>query len=240
MSKFKRLAAVLLSVAMLVCCFSVSASAESIADTAKAISSGESKTLKYSKNEDINNDFCIKLSQKGNIVISIASNVSEIYVYIFDENGNKYVPDTTSATSGSVRVNSYGGYAICDWNSTVEKCRGTMTYKNMKKGTYYVRFRKEMVLFGGGRTGKATIKITYPSSDAESTSKLTSITIPMKVGDTMQLSTDAGSTGVTWTSSKASVAAISSAGKVTAKAKGTTMITAKIGSSTAKLVIQVS
>ena len=62
----------------------------------------------------------------------------------------------------------------------------------------------------------------------------------MKVGGTMQLSTDAGSTGITWSSSKSSVAAVSSAGKVTAKKAGTTVITAKSGSSTAKIQIKVT
>lgn len=56
----------------------------------------------------------------------------------------------------------------------------------------------------------------------------------------MQLSTDGGDKGITWSSSKSSVATVSSAGKVTAKKAGTTVITAKSGSGTAKIQIKVT
>lgn len=237
MSKFKKMTAVLLSVVMFVCCFAVQSGAESIADTAKAFSSGDTKTIKYEGNKEVTSDYSVKLSKKGKIVISISSSgVSNLYVYIYDENGEKYVPDASNFSSGSV-YNSIRGMAQCSWNKTVEKLKGTLTYEDMNKGTYYIRFEKGS---SKGGTGKATFKITYPSSESSSGSKLSCVTIPMKVGDAMQLSTDAGTSGITWSSSKSSVATVSSSGKVTAKKAGTAVITAKSGSSTAKIQIKVS
>ena len=244
MSKFKKMTVVLLSVIMLVCIFSVPAGAASIADTAKSFSSGDTKTIKFEKNESYNYDYSIKLNQKGNINISIATNISTIDVYIYDENGNKYCADSTNATTGNIFTNSYNGYTRCEWNSTVEKCKGTMIFKNMKKGTYYVRFNKDIVFFGGG-TGKASVKITYPSADSSNDSKavLNYISIPMEVGDTMQLSgVLSENTGekVTWTSSKTSVAEIDSTGKVKAKKAGTSVITATLGKVSLKIQIKVA
>ncbi|MBQ9460729.1 MAG: Ig-like domain-containing protein [Clostridia bacterium] len=241
MSKFKKMTAVLLSVGLFVCCFAVQAGAESIADTAKAFSSGDTKTIKYEGNKEVTSDYSVKLSKKGKIVISISSSgVSNLYVYIYDENGEKYVPDASNFSSGRV-YNSIRGIAQCSWNKTVEKLKGTLTYNDMEKGTYYIRFEKQYIWGGSsGSSGKATIKITYPSSESSSGSKLSCVTIPMKVGDAMQLSTDAGTSGITWSSSKSSVATVSSSGKVTAKKAGTAVITAKSGSSTAKIQIKVS
>ena len=240
MSTFRKMTAVVLSVVMLVCMFTVTAGAASIADTAKAISSGESQTIKYSKNETVINDYAVKLSKKGNIVVSLSSNVWNIEIRVYDENGKMYQPDSDNIKTGSI-YKSFTGYTSCDWNSTVEKFNGTLTYKNMKKGTYYFRFEKQSKWHGGsGSTGKATLKITYPSSESESASKLTSIAIPMKVGDTMLLSTDAGDSGIKWSSSKSSVASVSSDGKVTAKKAGTADITAALGDSKVKIQIKVT
>ena len=122
------------------------------------------------------------------------------------------------------------------WDSSTEIASATYTY-DIKKGTYYIRI---ISLDFYKNKGKLNVTATFPSSETDSSSKISCITIPMKVGDTMQLTTDAGSTGITWSSSKSSVAAVSSAGKVTAKKAGTTVITAKSGSSTAKIQIKVT
>ena len=245
MSKFKKMTAVLLSVIMLVCIFSVPAGAASIADTAKSFSSGDTKTIKYSKNEYTTTDYSIKLSKTGNIVLSLSFNVSGLNLYLYDDNGNKYVHDEANVSSGS-EYKSWSGYISCSWNKTVEKFKGTLTYKNMKKGTYYLRIEKMNIYGGGsGSTGKASIKITYPSADSSNDSKavLNYISIPMEVGDTMQLSgVLSENTGekVTWTSSKTSVAEIDSTGKVKAKKAGTSVITATLGKVSLKIQIKVA
>ena len=236
MSRFKKMTAVLLSVVMFVCCFAVQAGAESIADTARAITSGKSYSITL-KESGSTADFSIKTNKKGKIIISLSTKIANVYVRIYDENGNKYIPDTRDVTAGDATTGRFDGYSTCKWNSTVEKFSGTLTYDDMNKGTYYIRFEKGS---SKGGTGKATFKITYPSSESSSGSKLSCVTIPMKVGEAMQLSTDAGTSGITWSSSKSSVATVSSSGKVTAMKAGTAVITAKSGSSTAKIQIKVS
>ena len=120
-----------------------------------------------------------------------------------------------------------------EWDSSTEIASATYTY-DIKKGTYYIR------LISLGENGKLSVTATFPSSETDSSSKISCITIPMKVGGTMQLSTDGGDKDITWSSSKSSVATVSSSGRVTAKKSGTTVITAKSGSSTAKIQIKVS
>ena len=80
-----------------------------------------------------------------------------------------------------------------------------------------------------------------PSTTKEAT--LTYIQIEVKKGSALQLSgilSDATTGKVTWTTSKSSVASVSSSGKVTAKAKGTAVITAKYGKVSLKIRIKVT
>ncbi|MBR1832872.1 MAG: Ig-like domain-containing protein [Ruminiclostridium sp.] len=231
MTKFKKLTAILLSAVMLVCCFAVQAGAESIEDTAKAITSGTTKSFTLTGASD-KRDYKIVLSEAGKLKLNITSKVPDLEVSLYNTNGERLTTEKTNITTGS-EYDQQGKH--CVTNKTVEKFSGTIIY-SLKKGTYYLRL---LYSYGHGE-GKVTLKATYPSSETDSSSKISCITIPMKVGDTMQLSTDAGSTGITWSSSKSSVAAVSSAGKVTAKKAGTTVITAKSGSSTAKIQIKVT
>ena len=233
MLKIKKMTAVLLSVVMLVCCFAVTASAESIADTAKAHTSG--KTYSVSSKLYEKSDYKIVLNKAGDLKLSVTSQMNSLYVTLYDKNGNKIKASDLKADSGKSSWNSIDNLVNCLWNNAIEKYSGSFKY-TLKKGTYYLRFYNNSLQ---GK-GKFSFKATYPSSDAEETSEISCITIPMKVGEAMQLSTDAGSTGVTWSSSKSSVAAVSSSGKVTAKKAGTTVITAKSGSTTAKIQIKVT
>ena len=234
MTKFKKLTAILLSAVMLVCCFAVQTGAESIEDTAKAITSGKTYAAKLPKCYDTA-DYKITLSKSGELKLQVITYMNCLHVSLYDTNGNRIKASSHKADTGSTYQELFDNIVDCNWNATVEKFSGTITY-TLKKGTYYIR----LLSYSLKGTEKVSMKATYPSSETDSSSKISCITIPMKVGGTMQLSTDAGSTGITWSSSKSSVAAVSSAGKVTAKKAGTTVITAKSGSSTAKIQIKVT
>lgn len=122
------------------------------------------------------------------------------------------------------------------WNDTIEKFKGAVSY-SVKSGTYYIRFERNSYSYNGN--GKLTFTATFPTNTT--TAKLNYITISMNRGDSLSLGADMTGTGeVTWKSSKPSVASISSSGKVTAKAKGTTVISAKCGKTTKKIKIKVS
>ena len=85
-----------------------------------------------------------------------------------------------------------------------------------------------------------TFTATYPTGSS-SKAKINYITLNLSKGDTLSLGADiTGSGDVTWKSSKSSVASVSSAGKVTAKSKGSAIITAKVGKTTKKIKIVVS
>ena len=225
MTKFKKLAAILLSAVMLVCCFAVQAGAASVFDTAKAINSGKKYTKELKYNECA--DYKITANKSGKLVLKLIADIYRVEINVCDSDGAKLDPEEYKSASG------YSWYNKMEWDSSTEIASATYTY-DIKKGTYYIR------IISLGKKGKLNVTATYPSSETDSSSKISCITIPMKVGDTMQLTTDAGSTGITWSSSKSSVAAVSSAGKVTAKKAGTTVITAKSGSSTAKIQIKVT
>ena len=75
------------------------------------------------------------------------------------------------------------------------------------------------------------------------TGTLSYIQIEMKKGSTLQLSgilSDSTTGKVTWSTSKSSVATVSSGGKVTAKGKGNAVITAKYGSTSLSIYIKVT
>lgn len=225
MTKFKKLTAILLSAVMLVCCFAVQAGAASVFDTAKAINSGKKYTKELKSDECA--DYKITANKSGKLVLKLTADIYRVEINVCNSDGAKLDPEEYKSASG------YSWYNKMEWDSSTEIASATYTY-DIKKGTYYIR------IISLGKKGKLNVTATYPSSETDSSSKISCITIPMKVGDTMQLTTDAGSTGITWSSSKSSVAAVSSAGKVTAKKAGTTVITAKSGSSTAKIQIKVT
>ena len=97
------------------------------------------------------------------------------------------------------------------------------------------------------------MKFTYPatssntsksSSDATidtALGKMTALTVTLKKGSTLQLgATVSGKGTVAWSTSKRSVATVSDKGKVTAKAKGSAVITAKLGSTSYAITVKVS
>ena len=225
MTKFKKLTAILLSAVMLVCCFAVQAGAASVFDTAKAINSGKKYTKELKYNECA--DYKITANKSGKLVLKLTADIYRVEINVCDSDGAKLDPEEYKSASG------YSWYNKMEWDSSTEIASATYTY-DIKKGTYYIR------LISLGEKGKLNVTATFPSSETDSSSKISCITIPMKVGGTMQLSTDGGDKGITWSSSKSSVATVSSAGKVTAKKAGTTVITAKSGSGTAKIQIKVT
>ena len=128
-----------------------------------------------------------------------------------------------------------------EWNETIEKFKGSMSY-SVKKGTYYIRLSNysSWAYNSYNQNGKVTFTAIYPTGSS-STTKFNYLTISLKKGDTLSLGADiTGSGSITWKSSKSSVASVSSAGKVTAKSKGSAVITAKVGKTTKKIKIVVS
>lgn len=235
MKIFRKIAAVITAAVMAVSAFaavSVTAGADSIYDTATAISSGKSVSTILPASRD-KADYKVNVSGSGTLKFSMESQIYELDLYVYDSDGNKVstiAKTDTSGNSSSIGNTCHEMY----WNNTIEKYKGTVSY-SVKSGSYYIRFDR----YSSSGNGKITFTATYPTS--ESTAKLRYITINMERGDTLSLGADMTGTGeVTWKSSKPKVAVISETGKVTAKSRGTTVISAKCGKTTKKIKIKVS
>lgn len=235
----KKFLSILLSLAMAVtamAAFAVSSSASGIADTAKSIKSGEWNTvqLSYSQQEA---DFKVKVSEEGKLKINISSKFNWTEIYVYDAGGNYIRADSQSASVGDVHRINGGDYLEYYANSAMEKAEGKATY-SVLKGTYYIRMRN-----GSTATDTAKIKITYPSADGSSDTKVSYLSVTLAKGSTLQLGavlSDGKDGTAEWSSSKTSVATVNSKGKVTAKAKGTAIITAKAGDSSVKIKVKVT
>lgn len=111
----------------------------------------------------------------------------------------------------------------------------------LKKGTYYLGITRDKYAKG---TGETKITVSFPSdTKAAKSGKSASTDYPaiyLAKGDTVRLGaivSGKAAASVSLSSSKADVAKIDSDGYVTAKAKGTSVVTIKSGSSTVKVAV---
>ena len=205
-------------------------------DEAIAIDSGETVEGKIDPGESIYYEITTKSSGTLTVTWSYGSMWSCLYVY--DEDG-AYIPvETIEIKAGRLWSGGEGEDRIeGKWSGASERFSVTSTYK-VTQGTYYIHCEDGSSYSKDGNH-KSKITATYPTESNDVTISYLGLT--MKKGDTLQLSAilTGGKEKTTWTSSKKTVASITSSGKVTAKKKGSTIITAKCGDSVAKLNITV-
>ena len=241
----KKIAAALLAAAMAFTALVVSAPAESIENTATAITSGKTYSYTFPSSTDFA-DYKITCTEKGILSFNIVASMKRIYVTLYDSNFNSVGIDDCIATTGKQAQSStgllvWGGYA---WNETAEKMDVTTKWV-VNKGTYYIRVinADHYVSFKGAYSdtpGTAYFTATFPSATAKK-AKISYININLAKGSTLSLGATVTNGGtVTWKSSNSSVVTVSSAGSITAKGKGSAIITAKCGSSSKKVKIVVS
>lgn len=211
---------------------SVSAGAESIFSTAKELKSGV-KAKGYLNQKRTPADYKISVSKSGTLKINYTICLEMSDIIVLDSNGNVVPYFEYNMISGEDKK-YHQGYITPYWNKTTEQCKLSASYE-VEKGTYYIRLITEATING---TGKYELTATYPSTTATK-AKITCLTLTVNKGSTVQLGALVSPSGeaVMWTSSKTSVATVSSSGKVTAKAKGSATITAKCGTSTQKIKI---
>ena len=130
MTKFKKLAAILLSAVMLVCCFAAQAGAASVFDTAKAINSGKKYTKELKHNECA--DYKITANKSGKLVLKLIVDLDKVDINVCDSDGAKLDPEEYKSASG------YSWNNQMTWDSSTEIASATYTY-DIKKGTYYIR-----------------------------------------------------------------------------------------------------
>lgn len=236
MKKITKILSVLMVAVMALTALNITVFADSIEDTATKISSGkEYSTTLHNRGDEA--DYKISVSKSGTLKIKFTAKIDQMCIYIFDSNGNTLEYDDISFSSGKL-TSDYNECIETYWNYTMEKCVGTVTYK-VKKGTYYIRFERDW----RNGSGKLNFTATFPSSSSSKTAKISYLSIEIPKDTTMQLGavlSAKSDTKVTWSSSKSSVVSVNSKGKITAKKKGTAVITAKLGSSKMKIKIKVT
>lgn len=235
MKIFKKLAAFLTAAVIAVTGFAVTASADSIFDMATSISSGVKQSVTLPQSYNVYYKFTA--SKSGTLKVHLTGSFEgNSYIRVYNSDGELIATTDTSATKGSIRDAGYYN-TYFDWNDMIEKFDVTASYQ-VQKGEYCIRVSRENYNDGDG---KLTVTATYPTSSS-SKGKISYISLTLSKGSTIQLGAVVSPSGsdVTWKSSKSSVATVSSSGKVTAKAKGSTIITAKCGSSSKKIKIVVS
>lgn len=233
--KAKKILGILLSLAMAVTAFAAFAVNASAADI-KKLTSGKTYSVSFQKAWD-NFNYKVVTNKSGKLKLTFSSQVQAVRIRLTDTSNKNIKPTDVKDTLGSSEWNSWGPYYGLNWNKTERKYTGTVTYE-VSKGTYYINL--ECTNLGDN---KLRFVPTFPSNDSDSDVKINNLTLTMKVGDKIQLGTALSAStddNVAWKSSKTSVAKVSATGLVTAKAAGTTTITAAIGSSTQKIDIKVT
>lgn len=230
----KRILTFFMTCILLVSCCSISVGAAAIFETAKTLKSG--KTVKTQIDSGANDDYVIKCTKSGMLTIEYTVGMSIAGIYVFDSDGARVDFEKVTVKTGSYSDRSDHFRAYYDKESGVAV--GTATYK-VKKGTYYIRcswIQDAGWAYNGN--GFVSLKADYPST---SESKISYLQISIPKGTSLKLSAIVSGSGtVKWSSSKSSVASVSSKGTVKAKKKGTAIITAKLGNSSVKIRIKVT
>ena len=248
MKKITKILSVIMAAVMLMTALCMPVSAADEFSSAKLINSGSkvSFTTKYNDYTSsgkgwglgIPNTYKVKLSEDGTLKLTVVSQTGSIYVQLLDSDASEYIDYTKMTCSTGTAQHHHEGYAWIHTNSNLEKSKTVLEYK-LKKGTYFVRV---IGTSNSKISGKTSISFSYPQAEtSESSTEITSFTVTLKKGDTLKLGAILSGDGtVTWSTSKKAVATVTTKGKVTAKGKGTAVITAKTGNSSMKITVKVT
>ncbi len=231
MNFVKKIVAVVVAAALSVGFLSMSAFADPFED-AVAISSGEEVKGTVEKGGSLTYEITSKGT--GNLVVNWSVAKCWSYLHVYDEDGAYLNVESLNVKAGSLYRGGEGNnYINGNWNSTSERFSASAAYK-VTKGTYYITVSDD-----SRSSGTGTLKLTadFPT---KTTSDLSYLGITMKKGETMQLdSVGVSSSKAKWTSSKKTVASVTAKGVVSAKKKGTTVISCTYNGKTVKLKVTV-
>lgn len=215
------------------------------------LASGKEVTV-YLKNDGSYATFDIEVGKKGTLEIELTSNLMSQELTVFDSKKRTLIISDIRNIYGECYTSSsvlemYGrslpdGYPknpiMCVGDGIYEGYHGVLSFP-VSKGKYTIAIKR--YLLGGYYESGSNISIRADYPKASKSAKIDYLTINLKKGDTLSLGASVSGSGtVKWSSSKPTVAAVSSSGKVTAKKAGSAVITAKVGSSSQKIKIVVS
>lgn len=230
MKKINKILAVLFAAVIMMTAMSVSSFAYGMEDAEEIVLDD---TVKGELSKQSETDYYkIKISQKGTLTLDFSTQIRATYWSLFDEDGAYVEIKSLKTKAGETSANSGDETFRVVENSASGKATGTVTYK-VNKGTYFVAVQNDNPY--GGKTYSFT-----PSFTKDNAKVFSYFGITMKKGSTMQLeAVDANSNDTTWKSSKKTVVTVSSSGKLTAKKKGTSIITCTSGDTSVKLKVTV-
>ena len=234
--KITKILAIIMAVITALAMFQLSAGAEekSLDEAAKTAKFGQT-VENYLTNSENDNTYKFVLPSSTTLNVNFTSFAKITCVTVYDSNGNAVAFTDGKFSTGDFYIPNSN---TVSWNEKVHKSAGTFTY-TLLKGTYFVTF-------GNNNTSHSSsvfsFSLTTPKTATTSTAALK---INLKAGEKISLGTIMIPTGKAtavpeWTSSSANVASIDASGNVTAKKKGQTTVTAKIGTSVLKFVVKVS
>lgn len=230
MKKTAKILTLFITAIMAISLFVITATAEGFSD-AKKISDGDTVSGKMS---DYGYKYYkISFKSSGTLTVDFTTKIRATYWYLYDTNGKEVPLDDFNIISGKDHGEKKGDISIrVVEDSNTNKASGKLSYK-VKKGTYYIAVKNDNPYGGDSYKLTATFK-------ADGAKELSYLGITIKKGDKIQLEAiESDSNKTTWSSSKKSVATVSSSGLVTAKGKGTTIITCKRDNVSIKLKITV-
>lgn len=254
MKRFGKILSVVLAVVMALSSLCVAASAVVVSEStltklekgtkvkngqviSRKSSSSKGKTYKITANKD------------GYLYLEVESTADQLFFAVCNADGKRY-EGKTQINAGYVNT-EVGATEITVYKDARQKKIKATVYFSIKKGTNYVEIYGNKN--GKKESGESAIKFTYPASSSNTTKskgeavidsalgRINALTVTLKKGATLQLgATTSGKGAVKWTTSKRSVATVTNKGKVKAKAKGTAIITAKLGSTSFAITVKVS
>ena len=245
--KATKILAIVMAAIMALAVFSLSAAADSLSleDFAEPVTFGKQYDEKLPDNYN-DNTYSFTLKGKSRVSIKLVSYAKQsifsgTYVQVYDKSENKY----EAAVKIEVGTKETDGLLKSVKSSTLfggeELFSGTLTYALPSAGTYYVRFGT-INSSDSGKDFNFTLKQTLITSAASDATPV--MTVNLAKGAKLQFGTlltnGKPTQAATWASSKADVASVDKSGNVTAKKKGQTTVTAKIGTSVLKFVVKVS
>ena len=227
MKMLRKIAAAVVAATMMLTA-AVSASAVKITDyatnitmsdiekEAKSVSVGKSYsasiTYQYERNL-----YKIESKATGNVTVTVTDcTAASFNVDFMDSKGEIIKAKSSTVKVGSGKYDENGNIRITR-DTSKKTVNATLIYA-VKKGTYYLQIS---TIDSSVKAGTVDFKVNYPAKAIEGY-----LTVQLKKGDTLQL---AMGSDLTWKSSKASVAAVSSTGKITAKSAGSAVISVTNG-----------
>ncbi len=235
MKRIKTILALVLSAVLMLTAFSVTSFADEgdalTFDTAEEIETDE--TVEGEITDYSTRYYKINCKSEGSLTVKLTCKIRAAYWYLFDEDGAQIALEDINLKTGSASGAQKGDNDIrLVENSVSQKSAAELTYK-VKKGTYYVAVQNDNPY--GGKDYSFSVDLKENNKK-----EFSYLGITLKKGATMQLeAVNADAKSTKWTSSKKTVATVSSTGKIKAKKKGTTVITCTSGDVVVKLKVTV-